>query len=50
MTRVIEAGDLSARHLGRTIALNDAAGRLAEGRHEHGDWFALDTPVEVLDA
>lgn len=20
-----------------------------EGQHEHGDWFPLDTPVEVLD-
>ena len=49
MTRVIEAGDLSARHLGNTITINDAARRLAEGRlvGVHSMLVAADRVVRI---
>ena len=63
MSETLAIGQLTDQYIGRTVAINDAAGRLAEGRlvgvhsmlgiegqHEHEDWFAPDVAVEVLDA
>ena len=49
MSETLAIGQLTDQHIGRTIAINDAAGRLAEGRlvGVHSMLVAADRVVRI---